>query len=346
MKTVVAISGGTDSLFALLSLREQGHEVTALHARFLAEVQSDPVPAMRDLCGRLGVPLIVKDLSKAFAELVTTPFAMAHIQARTPNPCAHCNRIMKFGLLMDTALTRGDYFATGHYVAMAEHPVYGPAPRAGSDWKKDQSYFLALVPVERLRRCIFPLAEKRKDDVRAWLAARGFTPPCPKESQDICFVPKNDHYAWLEQWSLETGTPLPGSGPVLLADEKRLPAMHRGLWNYTEGQRRGLGIPYKEALYVLRRLPESNTLLVGTKASLATDRCSAEELNFLVPHELWPGELFVRTRYHQRPAAARVTLSHGRMDIVFASPQSPPAPGQIAAVYDGGGFLLAGGILT
>lgn len=345
MKIGVAISGGTDSLFALLSLREQGHEVAAFHARFLPAAQAEPVPALRELCDGLGIPLVVVDLTEPFAARVMTPFALAHIQARTPNPCALCNRAMKFGLLMDAALARGEYYATGHYAAMFEHPVYGLALRSGSDWKKDQSYFLALVPAERLRRCLFPLAEKKKADVRAWLAARGITPPCPKESQEICFVPEDNHYAWLEEWSRKADLELPGPGPVLLAGEKRVLAAHRGLWNYTEGQRRGLGIPAKEALYVLRRLPESNTLVVGTKDKLSTDFCSVSEVNLLVPRELWPEELFVRTRYHQRPAAARVTLSEGALKIAFAAPQFPPAPGQIAAVYDKSGFLLAGGIL-
>lgn len=345
MKISIAISGGTDSLFALLSLREQGHEVTAVHARFLPTLKNDPVPAMRKLCDRFGIPLILADLTASFAEQVMTPFALIHIRARTPNPCALCNRTMKFGLLMDAALKHGERYATGHYAAMVEHPVYGLTLRSGSDGKKDQSYFLALVPVERLRLCVFPLAEKKKTDVRAWLAKRGLTPPAPTESQEICFVPENDHYAWLKAWSQGTGTPLPGAGPMVLEGEGRVIAAHRGLWNYTEGQRRGLGIACKEALYVLRRLPESNTLVVGTRDRLVTDSCCAREVNLMVPCALWPEEVFVRTRYHQRPTAAHVDICGDVLKITFASPQSPHAPGQIAAVYDRDGFLLAGGVL-
>ena len=346
MNITIAISGGADSLFALLFLKEQGHAVTALHARFLpAPPGGDPVPALEALCRKLDIPLHVVDLSDAFRRFVMDPFALAHAVARTPNPCALCNRAMKFGLLLDAAAAYGETFATGHYASLTEHPVYGPCLRAGSDGAKDQSYFLALVPAERLRRCIFPLAEWKKPAIRAWLAARGQTPPLPSESQEICFIPGDDHYAWLEAKKKE-GLRLPGPGPVLLAGENTIIAEHRGLWQYTEGQRRGLRIAWKEPLYVLKRLRKENTLVVGPKHLLPVTSCFAEELNLMIEPALWPEEVFVRVRYHQAPVPARVRLSGNGMNISFASPQQPPAPGQVAAVYDGDGFVLAGGILS
>ncbi len=375
MDITVAISGGTDSLFALLSLREQGHRVTALHARFLpAPEGGSPVPAMEKLCASLGIPLIVSDLTQEFSASVIEPFAREHVLARTPNPCALCNRAMKFGKLLDIALEHGEFFSTGHYAALAEHPRYGATLRAGADGTKDQSYFLALVPAERLRRCLFPLAEWKKADIREWLTAHGHTPPIPSESQEICFIPGDDHYAWLEARRAE-GLNLPGPGPVVLAGAAPLPekksarkqkarpskgptlppcpvsgrviAEHRGLWQYTEGQRRGLGIPWSEPIYVLGRHLPSNTLIVGPKHLLPVETCSASQLNLMVPAALWPEHLFVRVRYHQTPVPAEVVLDEtsGRMDIRFHAHQQPPAPGQIAAVYDEDGFVLAGGIL-
>ena len=345
MNVTVAISGGTDSLFALLSLKEQGYGVTALHARFLSGPEDESLLSdMEALCGRLGIALHVVDLSEEFRHHVMEPFALAHAAARTPNPCALCNRAMKFGSLFDRAMEWGERFATGHYVAMEEHPAYGRTLRAGRDGAKDQSYFLALVPAERLRRCLFPLAEWKKADIRVWLADRGMTPPVPAESQEICFIPNDNHYAWLEARKAE-GLKLPGPGPVLLAGENRIIAQHRGLWQYTEGQRRGLGIPWKEPLYALKRLPETNTLVVGPKNMLPVTSCLAGELNLMVAPSLWPQETLVRVRYHQAPVPARVTLSEDRMNIAFLSPQQPPAPGQIAAVYDRDGFVLAGGVI-
>ena len=132
---------------------------------------------------------------------------------------------------------------------------------------------------------------------------------------------------------------------VLLAGENKIIARHRGLWQYTEGQRRGLRIAWKEPLYVLKRLREENTLVVGPKHVLPVTSCSAGELNLMVAPHLWPEKLFVRVRYHQAPVPADVTINEDRMHIAFASPQQPPAPGQVAAVYDGEGFVLAGGVL-
>ena len=244
--------------------------------------------------------------------------------------------------------------------------------RAAADGGKDQSYFLALVPAERLRRCFFPLARWKKDDIRAWLRAHGEEPPIPAESQEICFIPGDDHYAWLEARRAE-GLPLPGPGPVVLAGAEPLPekpkkkdrgkagapalppcsvagrviAEHRGLWQYTEGQRRGLRIPWSEPIYVLRRELASNTLIVGPKHLLPVDSCSASALNLMVSPTLWPTELFVRVRYHQSPVPADVDIDEaaGRMHIRFRSPQQPPAPGQTVAVYDREGFVLAGAVL-
>ncbi len=345
MKCTVAISGGTDSLYALLSLREQGFEVEALHARFLRTAgDKDPVPELQALCGRLDVPFHVAHLEEAFCSNVMEPFALAHAAARTPNPCAMCNRAMKFGLLMDEGLKHGDFFATGHYASVSRHPAYGPTLRAGRDKAKDQSYFLALVPPERLHRCLFPLAETCKADARAWLKEKGLAPPLPSESQEICFIPGDDHCAWLKSRQAE-GLFLPGEGPVVLEGENKVIARHRGLWNYTEGQRHGLRIAWSEPLYVLKRDPASNTLFVGPKNYLCEHSCSASQLNIMVDPKLWPDRVFARTRYRQSPVRAHIRIGGGSMLLAFEKPQAPHAPGQVAAVYDEEGYVLAGGIL-
>lgn len=356
MNIAVAVSGGTDSLYALLALREAGHQVSALHARFLPSGAVASVPGLTSLCGRLGVPLRVLECVDDFERLVITPFADEHRRARTPNPCALCNRAMKFGRLLDEALApsdaspAADALATGHYAALSDHPVYGQALRSGSDSAKDQSYFLALTPMERLRRCVFPLADMRKPDVRAWLAAHGETAPLPHESQEICFVPGDDHRAFLLGRCAARGENLPGPGPVVL-DAPGHPrhgtsiAEHQGLWRYTEGQRKGLGIAWSEPLYVLRRDRERNALIVGERHKATVTECMADALNLLVDPTLWPARLRARTRYRQAPAPAKAWVEDERLHIRFASPQPTPAPGQVAAVYDEQGFVLAGGIL-
>lgn len=353
MKIAVAVSGGMDSLCSLLALREAGHEVTALHALFLEPPDTGgALPALRSLCEKLGIALHIADLRTVFRRDVVDHFVTEHELARTPNPCASCNRLMKFGRLLDIALLPpekgglgADALATGHYVALESHPSYGPTLRAGRDASKDQSYFLSLVPPDRLRRCLFPLAERRKEELRVWLAEQGLSAPVPGESQEICFVPRDDHRAFLR----ECGAKLPGPGPVLLRGKGgtlREIGRHEGLWQYTEGQRRGLGIAWTEPLYVVARDRERNALVVGGASDLCSGGCIADQVNFMVPPALWPDKVFARIRYRQKPAAADVECMEGAMRISFRSTQQPPAPGQVAAVYDEQGFVLAGGVIV
>ena len=167
MKCTVAVSGGSDSLYALLSLREMGYEVSALHALFLPSTPGKgPAAALAGLCGELGIPFEAVDLTEEFRRSVIEPFAQAHAQARTPNPCALCNRAMKFGLLLRHALRAGGLYATGHYASLEDHPVYGPALKTASYAAKDQSYFLCQLNQEQLSKALFPIGHLEKPQVR------------------------------------------------------------------------------------------------------------------------------------------------------------------------------------
>lgn len=365
-RIAVAVSGGADSLFALLSLRDAGHDVLALHGRFLPPSDASltpsaedlpPVPALRAACAALDVPLHVVPLADAFDENVIAPFVRAYAAGRTPNPCAQCNRRIKFGALLDAALRlEADSLATGHYAALREHPRYGQVLIKAADSTKDQSYFLSLVPQERLRRACFPLADVHKKDAVAALTARGVTVPLPQESQEICFVPQDRYRPFLEAQSRCRGIALGAPGPMLLhagTDRERCVGQHNGLWQYTEGQRRGLGVAHSEPLYVLGKDHARNALLLAEHAALCLRRCTVTSLNLLVSPQLWPSELYARVRYRQQPALARCTLNstgsapdETTLDICFSQPQSPTAPGQIAALYDEDGVVLAGGVIS
>ena len=338
----VAVSGGVDSLCALLRLREQGHDVLALHGLFLpdaassglrpapegprlltaAEALATPLPpasrqaveGLQTACGQLGIPLHVADMRAVFDREVVTPFVRAYARGRTPNPCALCNRAIKFGALLDAALSLGaDRIATGHYARLLDGPA-GPVLAAADDLAKDQSYFLSLVPLERLRRAVFPLARQDKAASIAQVKDAGLAVPVPQESQEICFIPAGEdaYRAFLERrWQAE-GLSLPGSGPVLLeeADSDGRPvlrplARHEGLWRYTEGQRRGLGIAHSEPLYVLRKQGEDNTLVVGGRARLGMRGCLTGPANLLCPPEQWPDTLLARLRHRQRKEIIR-----------------------------------------
>jgi len=312
----------------------------ALHGRFIS-VPRDPVPGLHAQCARLAVPLHVADLREQFLRRVIEPFVAAYAAGQTPNPCAHCNRVIKFGLLLDMAEELGvEAFATGHYAAFAEHPAYGFALRRARDCSREQSYFLSLVSREALARAVFPLADTLKKAIPGKLAGQGLEAPLPEESREICFVPDDRYRAFLAGHAER----LPGPGPICLRDG-RVIGRHEGLWRHTEGQRRGLGLAWSEALYVLEKDPARNSLVVGTAAELRVHGCRAGQCRVLVPVSQWPERVFVRTRHKQEARAADVTMEGDGMDIRFHEPQALCAPGQIACVYDEEGWVLAAGII-
>jgi tRNA-specific 2-thiouridylase len=338
----VAVSGGADSLAALLRLRDAGRDVMALHGQFLPELDQRVAQGLAHACARLGVALHLLDLRAEFEALVAGPFASEYLAGRTPNPCARCNAAMKFGLLLDQALALGaEGLATGHFAAAGPHPVYGWALSRGADPVKDQSYFLSLVPRQRLERGRFPLATARKAEARAELETRGETPPLPQESQEICFVPGDDYRAFLAARTPE----LPGPGAAQLPDGARVGA-HQGLWRATIGQRRGLGLSWREPLYVLDKDIARNVLVVAPREALLTESFEAGEVNLLVDPALWPEQVLAQTRYREAAKPARVEHSGGVLRVCFDEAQVRPAPGQVAVVYDVAGAVLAGAVIT
>ena len=362
----VAVSGGVDSLCALVMLRNAGYQVLALHGIFLPDAPATPPAGLAEACAALEVPLHVADLRAEFEREVLSPFAAAYSRGRTPNPCAYCNRAIKFGVLLDTALNLGAHkLATGHYARLVDAPEATPhAPEqalpllaAATDAAKDQSYFLSLVPRQRLGRALFPLHGQTKEQTRAIVAAAGLAVPLPSESQDICFAPPvaqagmsaaEAYRPFLERRWQTAGTIAPGPGPVLLRDAQgtqREIARHKGLWRYTEGQRKGLGIAHTEPLFVLAKDSASNTLVVGPRALLGIRTCVTGPANIALPPHLWPDSLLVRLRHRQRPCAARVQIQDDCLHIQLVEPQFPTAPGQVAAVYDGDGRVLAAGVV-
>lgn len=379
MRIAVAVSGGVDSLCALLLLRRAGHELLALHA-LLAEppdTAAAPPAGLDTACRALGVPLEVVDLRAGFAREVIVPFAAAYAAGRTPNPCARCNRSIKFGALLDAALERGaEALATGHYARLAPHTrrgAAGPLLAMAAHAPKDQSYFLSLVPRDRLARALFPLAAMDKAACVALVAQAGLAVPLPNESHDICFAPGGvDAYRnfLMGQWR-RMGMEPPGPGPVWLCEAApsgaheprqrrddagsgpvnsegrhlRRIATHAGLWRYTEGQRRGLGLPYAEALHVLRKDVAANALVVGPRSLLGMRGCVARELNVAVPPRFWPERPAVRCRYGGGLSPAEARLEGQTLRLRFTEACFPSAPGQVVTLYDEDGVVLAAGIV-
>ena len=336
----VAVSGGVDSLMALCLLREKGYRPEALHGTFLppGEREAALSEELARICERLDVPLHVLDFSRDFHRLVIGPFLEDYIRGVTPNPCALCNRRIKFGLLLDAARERGgDALATGHYARVAP----GPALYRGLDSAKEQSYFLALLTLEQLEHAAFPLGTWRKDEavraIRDWVG----TPPATGESQEVCFISDNDYRRFVR----ENAEAIPGPGPIRDSAGRYL-GEHTGLYCYTLGQRRGLGIPYSEPLYVLRKDLEDNTLVVGTADEVGATECAVREMNCLLSPGQWPDTVFVQGNYRQAPRAAEAALSGNRAKVRFFRPGPLPTPGQVMAFYNEDGRVLGGGIIS
>ncbi|MBO4368985.1 MAG: tRNA-specific 2-thiouridylase [Desulfovibrio sp.] len=354
MKIAVAVSGGVDSLCAVFLLHEQGHSLLALHARLLEE-DNALESRLAETMARMGIPFVVLDFRSHFWGRVQEKALHAWFQGATPNPCALCNRFIKFGLLFEEAKRRGcEKLATGHYVAlktMGETPLLSSA----FDQHKDQSYFLSVVHPSVLPYLSFPLEAMTKDAVKAAVAARGMIIP-KKESQDVCFVPKGKtafaSYC-VSNWE-KMGLGIPEKGPSFLFEGRDTPlrdvGLHKGLWHYTEGQRKGLGIAYTEGLYVLAKRFDTAlpSLIIGPRDCLGMVSLRATLLSLFLPYAFWPSTCFVKVRYRQKPVEAHVSLdpSSNELSVRFANPVFPSAKGQILSVSDEEGHILAGGIIT
>ena len=338
----VAVSGGLDSLMALCLLQDAGHRPLAVHGRFIPG-KEERLDGLRRTCSRLGVPLEIVDLQTDFKCLVIDAFTRAYTAGQTPNPCVTCNREIKFGLLMSAAVKLGaERLATGHYARLANFSAGGNdyltfAPAA--DTSKDQAYFLGLLPPETLHRVCFPLADQAKADLRREVAKRGLVVPEPGESREICFIPDDDYRAFLREQGQGADTP----GPMLLPDGREV-GRHAGLWQYTEGQRRGLGVAHSAPLYVIGKDQARNALLLGEKQDTFVRCWRAEQLNFFVPPAVWPAEVLVRTRYRQSMQPGKVQFRAQTAEISFSSEHERPAPGQLVAFYTDKGLLLGAGI--
>lgn len=330
-KIAIAMSGGVDSSCAALLLLESGHEVVGIHALLAHE----PPAALAGICRDLGIALHVIDLRDTFKRKVIEPFQNAAKNGASLNPCALCNRQIKFGALLAHALALGcDKLATGHYCNPAP---CGPTPvlHPAADKKKDQAYFLALTPPRLLRHAIFPLGAFTKQQSRAIIASRQIA--VEKESQDICFAKDRE---CLQNDGKRGAALLAESGGKL-----RRIGEHRGIAHYTQGQRHGLNLPWSEPLYVREIIPADNAIVVASRHMVNMRACEADNLNFFVPPELWPQTLFAKTRYNQPQRPCQVEIKDGAMLITFLEACFTSARGQVAAIYDAFGRLLAGGLI-
>lgn len=359
LRVLAAMSGGVDSAVAAALLAEQGHAVTGVTLRLacLGKEPTSPracctLEAMDDarrVAGAMGFPHYVVDAEEVFRHRVLQPFADAYASGRTPYPCALCNQHLKFGdLVTRMELMGADVLATGHYAEIRTVDD-GVGLFRARDLDKDQTYALALVPYAALARVCFPLGGLTKAEVRGHGRRLGLACWDKVESQDLCFVPDGDYAGFLTGRLGETRGTEPGAF-VSPAGERL--GTHRGLLHYTVGQRRGLGLPGPEPLYVLALDPDSNRVTVGPRAALGSPGLLTEPVNWLCAAPPAGGtRVLARIRYNHAGAEATLHAADGgSVEVRFDVPQAAVAPGQLAVFYAGdrclGGAPIARALAT
>jgi tRNA-uridine 2-sulfurtransferase len=337
-KVAVALSGGVDSSAAALLLKEEGYQVIGVHMRLRDSPNFDEqAQRAENICRILDIPHHQVDLQKEFESCVVDYFCREYRQGRTPNPCVACNEQIKFGLLLNKALSLGaGYLATGHY-ARVEHSRHGHRLLKTTDTRRDQSYFLYTLTQEKLGHVLFPLGEHSKDEVKQ-MAVRAALPVASKSSQDICFISQKNYGAFLSQ---RLGTT---PGEVVDAEGKKL-GEHRGIAFFTIGQRHGLGLASGWPLYVIRIEPEANSIMLGPEEGLYSRKLSANKLHWIsgrAPQE--PISVAAKIRYKSKDSEATLFFRDDSVDVQFAQPQKAVTAGQ-AIVFYNGDEVLGGGII-
>lgn len=340
-KTAAAISGGVDSAVCAYLLQQAGH---AVHGVMLQMIVKDDQQDIRDaqaVCDTLHIPFHLLDETEAFKNEVMLPFAQIYENGGTPNPCVLCNKAVKFKYVLQFANENAfDKIATGHYVQTEVQNGRTLLKRANY-LEKDQSYMLYTLDQTTLERCIFPLGTYTKAEIRTLAENAGLRVSAKKDSQDICFVP-NGKYA--EVICALTGKTYPSGNFV---DENgRILGTHKGIINYTVGQRRGLGLALEQPMYVKCKNCEKNEVVLATESELYTKSLDAQNINFIPFDTLkQPLKCTAKTRYSQKEEEATVFQTEDdKIHVEFKNPQRAVTAGQSVVLYDGE-YLIGGGTI-
>ena len=285
-KVVVAMSGVVDSSVVAYLLKQEGYDVVGATMKLIDnDSTNQSINDAKEVCDSLGIKHYVFDLVKEFKDIVISNFIDSYKNGETPNPCVVCYKSFKYGYFYEEVKKLGyDYMATGHFARVIDGKLV-----FSNTSNKDQSYFLYGINKDVLNHVIFPLEKfNSKDEVREIAKNANLKVFSKKDSQEVCFVPNDDYKEFLEGKidNIKSGNIIHTNGEVL--------GKHNGLINYTIGQRKGLNIGYKEALYVVDLDTVNNNVIVGSNDDLMHDKLIAEVINLLVD-EL-PNEVYAKVR--------------------------------------------------
>lgn len=334
-KVLIGMSGGVDSSVAAVLLKEQGYEVIGTTLELFVGSSCcniDTYIDAKNVCNSIGIPHFTYDYKNEFRKFVIDDFINCYANCKTPNPCIECNKYMKFGCMYEKAKELGcNYIATGHYAKTEYSEKYNRwVLKKSNAGKKDQSYVLWNIPKYLIEYVLFPLANfENKEQIREIAKEKELKTANKPDSEDICFVPDGNYKKFLEKNSgikPKYGNIVNSKGIIL--------GKHTGLYNYTVGQRKGLGISNSVPLFVLGFNKEKNEVIVGEEKELYKKEIVVTDINLLLVDKVdKETQVTVKTRYSAKEAKATIKQEGENIKVVFDEPQRAVTPGQSAVFY-------------
>jgi len=341
---VVALSGGLDSSVTAFLLKKEGYKVIGLTGKmFCSQACDEIIKNAKEVADMLQIEHVVYDASKTFKKEIMENFLNSYKNGETPNPCILCNKFVKWGELFDFAINElhADVFATGHYANItSENGIFKIYP--ANDEHKDQLYFLYRLSQENLTKTIFPLAKFKKSEVREIAQTHNLPSKSSKESQDICFIKKP---MTTKKYLLENLETCKGDF-IDIGTGKKL-GEHDGYFQYTIGQRKGIGIAHPFPLYVINIDAPNNIVYVGAEEFLQKTYVVATDINFPTPYTDKEFDALVKIRYNMPAQKAHVSIDQNKIQAEFYEPVTSVTSGQSLVIYDlhdkhliGGGRII------
>ncbi len=348
-RVLVAMSGGVDSSVAAYLLKEQGYDVIGaimtLKRNPLTEncPKDTAVEDARNVCQKLDIPFYEFDFVDSFENKIINYFIKEYMQGRTPNPCVACNKLIKFDEFYNKAKELdAKYMATGHYAKIIYDAKIGRyLIKKSASAAKDQTYVLYNLKQDQLKHILMPLGEYSKDEIRSIAEKIGLIIADKPDSQEICFIEDNDYIKFIKEQSeydIKPGSFIDTEGNIL--------GEHKGIINYTIGQRKGIGISFGKPMYVIDINPDKNIVVLGDEKDIFKKELIADNLNYILFDNIdKPIKVKAKIRYAASESDATIIpIDESRVKVVFDKAQRAITKGQSIVFYHEE-YLLGGGII-